>query len=190
MAASREPHNNELQRTRSAPVTAAAALAAELSVMRTAMIRATRTTAAIVVSYVLSGCVGPFAENIESHYPAAAAAQASGAISRGWIPEGLLPQDAVDVWEYHNIDNNRTWGCFRVTGDLEPVRRHLSTVRAERIAGPVSSGPRAWFRRRQWWPSEMAGPDVEAYRYAESARFQVAVGIVAQKQTVCFHRAS
>jgi hypothetical protein len=95
---------------------------------------------ASIVGVPLMGCVGPFAEEFESHYETAAAARE--AARRGWIPEGLLPEDAHDVWEFHNIDSSETWGCFSTPSGPATVKTHLAHVRAERVGHGLGEGPK------------------------------------------------
>jgi hypothetical protein len=150
------------------------------------MTKTARLTAALgcaVLTFV--GCVGPFAEDFESHYDTAAAAQDS--IRRGWIPEGLLPPDATDIWEFHNIDTSRTWGCFLTASGAEHIRKYLSAVNASRSDDGLGGGPRKFIRVRGWWrpTSEM-----EVYRYRESDTFEIRMGLSPDGRRACFRRAN
>jgi|SRR5438093_9573747 len=130
------------------------------------------------------GCVGPFSEDVESHYADVTAARAAGAIGWDqWIPE-IVPDSATDIRELHNIDTNRTWGCFRFgQGEDGSVRRTLAALGARPGRGPVSERPRFFFTELAWWPRSMTSPTIEAYEV-----FDVLVGIDENDQRVCFHR--
>ena len=133
-------------------------------------------------------CVGPFSEDLESHYPNIEAARAAGAFTRGWLPE-ILPDDAQDIWEIHNLDTNLTWGCFTTPGGPTGVRAKLERLNAGRVSGPISTVPRRFFRGRSWWPAPMSKPDVEAYEFKEEvSRFTVVVGLDPSGRNACFHR--
>jgi hypothetical protein len=134
-----------------------------------------------------SGCVGPLSEDFESHYQAIAAARADGAFARGWLPE-IVPGSATDIWEFHNIDTNLTWACFRTPDGPEPVRALLAQRGAIRMRGPIDRGPTRFLRVRPWWPSSMATDAVEAYSVQEAPRSAATmVGIDTQAAMVCLH---
>ena len=149
----------------------------------------TRALAPAVVSVGLAACVGPFSENIESHYPDVATARRQGAFTRGWLPE-IVPDGASDIWEVHNIDTNLTWACFSVPDGPIGVRRLLTDRKAERVAGPVGPGPRGFLRTRTWWRRSMSDAGVEAYELRERSQFKVVVGVDAAGNGVCMHRTS
>jgi len=116
------------------------------------------------------------------------AARADGAFNRGWLPE-IVPDDSIDIREMHNIDTNKTWGCFVIPSGTEEVRRKLKRLGASRASGPVSSGPRGLLRVRTWWLQSMTTSTVETYRFDEAgAQFTVIVGLDAERKTACFHR--
>ncbi len=134
-----------------------------------------------------SGCVGPLSEDFESHYQTTAAARADGAFARGWLPE-IVPGSAIDIWEFHNIDTNLTWACFRTPDGPEPVRALPAQRGGSRARGPVDRGPTRFLRGRPWWPSSMAKDTVEAYSFKEAPRSApTMVGIDPQAAVVCLH---
>lgn len=154
----------------------------------------------LVILIGTSSCIGPFSEEYQYHYPNVSAARADGAFSRGWIPE-IVPADATDIYIFYNIDTNWTWGCFRLPRDGARVREALAAIRAERVAGPVDSGPPRfyWVLHRlpgtlPWWPTSMRSPGIEMYRFIESPKarllspYVVRVGIDENGKAVCFHR--
>jgi hypothetical protein len=140
----------------------------------------------LVLVFAVSSCVGPLSEDFESHYQGVAAARADGAFTRGWLP-AIVPPDATEISEFHNIDTNRTWACFS-TRDVPAVRTLLAKRGAQRVNGPVHTGPSRFLRVRPWWPSSMTSPSVEAFSFNEDTDSRVLVGIDTQAARVCFHR--
>ena len=120
----------------------------------------------------------------ESHYVDVAAVRQAGALDRGWIPD-ILPTDAVDIREVHDIDTNLTWGCFRTPGGADVVRSKLQGLRAARVSGSVAPG---MIRIRSWWPSSLSGDKAEVHSFRENARFTVRVGLDTRANIVCFFR--
>jgi hypothetical protein len=141
-----------------------------------------RTAVLAILSVALSGCVRPFAEERESHYADVATARRDSAFTRGWLPE-IVPEDATNLWELHDLDSNATWACFTTPQGPTGVRSLLEKRGALRVGGPISSGP-----GRRWWPAVTSGPRVEGYRLREDARFTLLVGVDASGNRACFHR--
>lgn len=133
------------------------------------------------------GCVGPLSEDSETHYAGVAAARADGAFARGWLPE-ILPDDATDIWEFHNIDTNLTWACFNTPHGPGVVRTLLAQRGAARTSGPIHTGPTRFLRVRPWWPSSMGTEQIEAYSFSENTPFTIVAGIDIHAGKVCFHR--
>lgn len=50
-------------------------------------------------------------ETISTEFATYQALEESNYLQKGWIPR-VLPRDAINIKEMHNIDNNRTYGCF------------------------------------------------------------------------------
>jgi len=140
-----------------------------------------------VLGVALAACVGPLAEELETHYADVAAARRAGAFSRGWLPE-IVPDEAVDIWEMHNLDTNNTWACFSTPEGPERTRALLKEMGARRVTGPVSAGPGGFFDRREWWPAAMTETSVETYEVKESSGFTLVVGVVPDGSRVCFFR--
>jgi hypothetical protein len=74
------------------------------------------------------------------HYANVEAARTEGAFSRGWLPD-VLPSDAVDIWERHNLDTNETWACSKTPSGVAQVRSKLDALRARRVDWPATHSP-------------------------------------------------
>jgi hypothetical protein len=120
----------------------------------------------------------------ESHYADVATARQAGLLDRGWIPD-ILPPDAVDIREVHDLDTNVTWGCFNTATGVATVRSRLAALQGKRVSGPVAPG---MVRVRSWWPSSLTGQSGEVHEFQENGRFGVRVGIDATANRVCFFR--
>ena len=132
-------------------------------------------------------CIGPFSEDFESHYANVQDAQGDGAFTRGWLPE-IVPEEASDIWELHNIDTNLTWACFRTPRGSASVRTLLAKAGATRATGPIASRPPGFFRTRPWWPASMAQAELERYELKENDRFTLQIGIDVAEARACLHR--
>ena len=132
-------------------------------------------------------CVGPFSEDLESHYENVSGARADGAFVRGWLPE-IVPDDATDIWELHNLDTNQTWACFRTPGGADEVRRLILRGGWTRVTGTVHTGPPRLFRARPWWPESMRNAPLETYELAEESGHVIVVGIDERAAIACLYR--
>ena len=85
----------------------------------------------------------------ESHYPTFAAAVADGAVARGWVPD-MLPADATDIREMHDLDTEEVWIRFTSgAAALGDMARACAEVGALEVAWPRGT------RRLSWWPHDM-----------------------------------
>lgn len=85
-------------------------------------------------------------------------ARAAGAISAGWVPEGL-PKDASDLREGH-LPDGRYWGVFTFGRADEAVVRALAGN--ELTSGTLTCDPPG---RLEWWPRLVQSPvEVEQVR--------------------------
>jgi hypothetical protein len=153
-----------------------------------------RALGTIAFAVVQLGCVGPFSEDFEARYATVAAARQSDAIGdHRWIP-AILPETATDIVEFHNIDTNATWGCFRLNGGADQLISLVRAKAARESKGAVSGGPRQWFRTRPWWPETMTKGTVEVLEFTEPAAAPalepttVRVGVDRVGDTACFRR--
>ena len=135
------------------------------------------TIALIVITVSTWGCVGPFSEDLESHYANVAAARDDGAFLRGWLPE-IVPDEATDIREVHNIDSNRTWACFGIPQGAATVRARLEKATAQRVARPLGTRPPGLLGPPTWWPSSMAQPQIEAYELKETVALCCTSGLI------------
>jgi hypothetical protein len=131
----------------------------------------------VVISAVLcGGCLDEYA----SRYSNVDEVVRSGAVARGWVPD-ILPKDAVDIREVHNLDTNETWGCFITPGGVEQVRSRLQELGAKRESGPAPHEGRG----PSWWPT--AQPD-EWHSVREDAGRVLKIRLDVATKQVCFSR--
>jgi hypothetical protein len=89
----------------------------------------------------------------ESFYPSLADADKDGAITRGWIPDDLLPSSSRAIHEIHDLSPSTEWCAFEfVPTDSQNLLRNLKRVDVlpasiERVPNPGVS----------WWPSILVG---------------------------------
>lgn len=123
-------------------------------------------------------------EELETQYPSVDAARTAGAFTRGWLPD-VLPDDARNIWERHNLDTNATWACFSTPTGPRVTRDKLATLKAKQVRWPASESP-----GRPWWPAAMASPSIEAYEFAEGRGLIVTVGLAPDSGSACLIRRS
>ncbi len=146
------------------------------------MRRLSRAWFAIVAVAVLPGCD----DKREAAYPDVAAAEVAGAFARGWLP-ALLPRDATNIAEVHDLDTNETWACFDMPRGTDLLRENLRLAKAQRVSGPVGPRPTRFLVARSWWPSSMFEPGGEAHRMSVGDDSLV-VGIREAGRRACFYQ--
>jgi hypothetical protein len=109
----------------------------------------------IVLTSALLACS---ANSRESFYPSLADAGKAGAITRGWIPDDLLPRSSRAIHEVHEISPSTEWCAFEfLPSDSQGLRKNLKNIEAlppsvRRVPSPGVS----------WWPAVLKGNlDVE-----------------------------
>jgi hypothetical protein len=113
--------------------------------------------AALYVSLagVLIACGG---DRREYFYQTLADADKAGEITRGWIPDDLMPSSSRAIHLVEELSPSRGWGAFEfLSADSEKLLRNLKSVDA--LPSPVNHirSPHA-----SWWPSVLKGNlDVE-----------------------------
>jgi hypothetical protein len=89
----------------------------------------------------------------ESFYPALADAGKDGAITRGWIPDDLLPDSSHAIREIHDLSPSKEWCSFEFTpAKWQSPSKAFKTVDAlppqlTHIPSPGTS----------WWPDVLRG---------------------------------
>jgi hypothetical protein len=102
-----------------------------------------------LTSILVSGC----GDRRESFYPSLADIDKDGAITRGWIPDDLLPGSSRAFHEVHEISPSTEWCAFEFPpADSQGLRRNLKSVDAlppsvRRVPSPGVS----------WWPAVLKG---------------------------------
>ena len=87
-------------------------------------------------------------------------ARAAGAISNGWIPDGLPPQ-SHDLREAHVPDSPQRWGLFEYPPSDEAALRALLNPEEMSLEGQRCDIP----ARIEWWPLVLRG-DLNGERVA------------------------
>jgi hypothetical protein len=97
----------------------------------------------------------------ESFYPSLADADKDGAITRGWIPDDLLPGSSRAIHEVHDISPSTEWCAFEfLPTDSQRLLKNLKSVNA--LPPPVKHIPSP---HKSWWPSVLKGNlDIEKIR--------------------------
>ena len=147
-------------------------------------VRLARAFALLALAAPLLAC-----DEYEKAYQDVAAAESGGAFNRGWLPP-LLPADARNIVELHNLDTSEGWGCFDAPTGSGAIREKLQAAGAKRVSGPVGPRPTQYFITRTWWPQSMNETDLEVYELAETGQRRFALGIDASGRRACFHRGS
>lgn len=89
----------------------------------------------------------------ESFYASLAEADKDGAITRGWIPDDLLPSSSHAIHEVHDLSPSTEWCAFEFApADSQSLRKNLKSVdvlpsSASRVPNPDVL----------WWPSTLKG---------------------------------
>jgi hypothetical protein len=113
----------------------------------------------IVGWVVVSRLSASFSDRYESFYPSLADAEKDGAITRGWIPDDLLPSSSHAIHEVHDLSPSTQWCAFEFDpADSQRLRKNLKSV--DLIPAPVRRLPNP---QVSWWPRVLKGKlDMEA----------------------------
>ena len=130
----------------------------------------------LLTSALSGGCSDVY----ESRYSNRDEAVRDGAIARGWIPD-ILPADALDIREVHDIDTNQTWCCFTTPGGVAQVRSRLEQAGAKQERFPWSPEIRA----PAWWP-ETPPDERHSLREVDGSIVRIRMNVGTKK--VCFSR--
>jgi hypothetical protein len=106
----------------------------------------------IVVWVAVARLAASFSDRYESFYPSLAEAEKDGAITRGWIPDDLLPSGSRAIHELHDLSPSREWCAFEfATDDSQRLRKNLKSIDVL----PLS--PRIRNPNVSWWPGVLTG---------------------------------
>ena len=141
-------------------------------------VRQRRTLSALFFVCSLLLALVQCSDRKETEYPTTADAIRDRAFDRGWLPR-IIPRNATDIREIHNVDTNQGNGRFSFAGvprgDLLAldsscrILTHTVEVRSFRV---------------KWWPRALSGQldpqqfstqGFEAYECGPSTRFYVAL---------------
>jgi hypothetical protein len=113
----------------------------------------------IVAWLVFSRLSAKSGDRRESFYPSIVEAQKDGAITRGWIPDDILPSSSRTIHEMHKLSPSTEWCAFEFDpADSQRLRKNLKRV--DVIPLPVRSVPNPG---ASWWPRVLSGDlDVDA----------------------------
>ena len=109
------------------------------------------------LALVLAVAFGCGDSNVVTHsYDTHAEAVRTGAVERGWIPNGL-PHGIFEIREAHDLDSSRRWGLFSFrpedVGELSQLLGAEVSVNGETCDPPA---------RIEWWPRLLRGPLTDA----------------------------
>ena len=120
----------------------------------------------LCLTAVLLGCSG---DRRESFYPSLADADKDGAITRGWVPDDILPASSRTIHVVGELSPSKEWCAFEfLPTDSQSLLKNLKSVDA--LPPPVKHirSPHV-----SWWPSVLAGNlDVEKIH---KAGFQLSI---------------
>ncbi|MGH9571058.1 MAG: hypothetical protein ACRD4F_15545 [Candidatus Angelobacter sp.] len=106
----------------------------------------------LIVAWVVVGSLAT-SDRKESFYPSLAEANKDGAITRGWIPDDLLPRSSHDIHEVHDLSPSTEWCAFEfVPTDAQSLLKNLRHVDV-----PPASMRRVPSPHVSWWPSVLVG---------------------------------
>lgn len=106
--------------------------------------------ACLCLSFSLFACRS---DRHQSFYRSLADAQKAGAITRGWIPDNLLPRSSRAIHEVHEISPSTEWCAFEfLPADSQSLRKNLNSVDVLPLS--VKSVPAPGV---PWWPVALEG---------------------------------
>jgi hypothetical protein len=89
----------------------------------------------------------------ESYYASLAEADEDGAITRGWIPDDLLPRSSRAIREVHDLSPSTEWCAFEFApADSQNLRKNLKNIDA--LPPSVRHVPNPYVA---WWPNVLKG---------------------------------
>jgi len=108
----------------------------------------------LIVAWVaVSRLAASLSDRYESFYQSLAEAERDGAVTRGWIPDDLLPSSSRAIHELHNLSPSREWCTFEfATDDSQRLRRSLKSIDVLPLSVRSIRNPDA-----SWWPGVLTG---------------------------------
>jgi hypothetical protein len=89
----------------------------------------------------------------ESFYASLAEADKDGAITRGWIPDDLLPSSSRTIHEVHDLSPSTEWCAFEFApADSQNLHKNLKNIDA--LPPSVRHVPNPHVA---WWPNVLKG---------------------------------
>jgi hypothetical protein len=107
----------------------------------------------IVAWVTVARITAKYSDRYESFYPSLAEADKDGAITRGWVPDELLPRSSRSIHERHDLSHSTEWCAFEfLSTDSQHLLGNLTQVdvppqRVRHVPSPDVS----------WWPSVLVG---------------------------------
>lgn len=94
-----------------------------------------------------------YSDRQESFYRSLAEADKDGAVTRGWIPDDLLPSSSRVIHEVHDLSPSTEWCAFEFDPtDPQRLSKRLKSV--DVIPAPVRRVPNPDV---SWWPRMLTG---------------------------------
>ena len=110
-------------------------------------------SAGLAILIIVVWIVVPSHRDNESFYPSMAEAAKDGAITRGWIPDDLLPSSARAIHEAHDLSPSTEWCAFDFAPvDSQNLRKKLKSV--DVLPPSIRSVPNPHV---SWWPGMLKG---------------------------------
>jgi hypothetical protein len=106
-----------------------------------------RSAATVLLLLVLASSACRDADVVTASYATLEEARAAGAISSGYLPEGL-PPGTYEIREAHDPASGRQWALFNFPPAEEPHLRALLEANETSFDGELCDAP----GRIEWWP--------------------------------------
>jgi hypothetical protein len=107
---------------------------------------------ALLVLFLIGVVACSDLEVVTETYATLEEAKKTGAIERGWVPDGL-PPGTTDLRDAHDLDSNRQWGLFMFPQAEGDVLRQLLQPDEVSLTGRTIDIP----GRVEWWPVLLRG---------------------------------
>ena len=146
---------------------------------RKTVIVAVATLASILGWIVYTWISRNLDDRYESYYPSLAEARADGAVTRGWIPDDILPLSSHAIHELHYLSPSQEWCAFAFDpADSDSLRKNLRI--ATEMSAAVRNVPNPRVSRNvpnpqvSWWPMQLTGEIDEAALHEKKLTLYVA----------------